>query len=120
MKRNMNLIRKILIETEKSSDYNGFIDLTIDDYTDKEISYHVMLLSEANLIIALDMSSLAGPDYKPVRLTWDGHEFLEAAKDDSRWKKAVDTVANKGGGMVFAILKDILISLTREAVLGKM
>ena len=119
MKRDMNLIRKILLEIEKSSDFSGYIDLEIKDYTDEEISYHILLLSEANLIVAMDMSTIAKLDYKPVRLTWSGHEFLEAAKDDTRWKKAVDTVINKGGGVVFDILKDVLISLAREAILGK-
>ena len=119
MKRDMNLIRKILFEIEKSPSFSGFIDLKIRDYTDEEISYHVLLLSEANLIVALDMSTYGNTDYKPVRLTWSGHEFLEAAKDDTRWKKAVDTVINKGGGVVFDILKDVLISLAREAILGK-
>ena len=33
-------------------------------------------------------------------------------------KKAVDTVDNKGAGIVFDILKDVLISLAREAILG--
>jgi hypothetical protein len=31
------------------------------------------------------------------RLTWEGHEFLDAARDEKRWKKAMSTVKEKGG-----------------------
>ena len=84
----MNLIRKMLLEIEKYSDFGGLIDLKKWNYTDEDISYHVLLLSEANLIVAMDMSIMATSDYKRVRLTWGEHEFLEAAKDDTRWKKS--------------------------------
>ncbi len=88
----MNLIRKILFEIEKIPEYNSPLRLSIKGYEENIISYHVMLLAEANLINALDASSGGGPKFIPTSLTWECHEFLEAAKDDKRWRKAIDTV----------------------------
>ena len=58
---------------------------------------------------------VAGPAYQ--RITWNGYEFLEAAKDDTRWNKA-KSIMHKTGGMLFDVLKEILKSLiTQELAL---
>jgi hypothetical protein len=46
-------------------------------------------------------------------LTWQGHEFAEAARDETRWKKAMGMVADKGGSITLAVLQQLLISLMR-------
>ena len=94
MKRDMDLIRKILFEVEKAP-YSGpdWIDLEIEGHSRGEISYQVLLLWEAGLIEGVDASG-RGSDYRPIRLTWDGHEFLEAVKDDTRWAKVKNAMAH--------------------------
>jgi hypothetical protein len=49
----------------------------MEGHSREEISYHVLLLAEANLIKA-EISTRQTAEYKPKRLTWEGHEFLEA------------------------------------------
>jgi hypothetical protein len=51
----------------------------ITDHDHNEVSYHVMLLHEAGLIHAFDFSGDEFTDWRPAYLTWEGHEFLEAA-----------------------------------------
>lgn len=84
MKRNMDLIRLILLEIEKGPYDGSWLDINIDGYTDNDISYHVILLAEAGLIEAQDNSTLDGLSWQPKRLTWQGHEFLDASRDESR------------------------------------
>jgi hypothetical protein len=91
--------------------------LAIEGHTDEEISYHVMLLAKEGLIEATDLSSSDGFAWKPSRLLWAGHEFLDAAKDDSRWDKAKAIVLKKGGGLTFDVLKAVLVELMKRAVL---
>jgi len=118
MKRDMDLIRKILLKIEDIPYPNISNEFTIQDYHEDQISYHVMLLNEAGLIEAIDFSSHDGLSWIPTRLTWEGHEFIEASRDESRWEKAINIVKEKGGGLVFDVLKGVLIQLMTKAVMG--
>lgn len=120
MQRNMDLIRTILFALEEApeSDLGGWTTLEIEGHSAIEVSEHVRLLHESGLIDAQDASTMQTYRWHPQRLTWEGHEFLEAARNDSRWKRATDAVAEKGGGLTLDVLKALLIQYTRQAVLG--
>lgn len=53
MKRDMDLIRAILIEVEKLPFDAGFHDISVSGYSEEEIAYHVRLAHEAGLIEAV-------------------------------------------------------------------
>ena len=72
-----------------------------------------MLLAEAGLIEADDLSSMANIEWKPKRLTWQGHEFLDAARDNNRWNQVKATMG-KVGGFVFEVGKQVLIELIKS------
>ena len=118
MKRDMDLVRKILLELEDTPYELGGFDLELEGHSPDQISYHVMLLNEAGLIEANDLSTLGGPKWRPKRLTWAGHEFIEASRDESRWEKAKNIMKEKGSGMAFDVLRSVLIQLMMKAVLG--
>ncbi len=117
MKRDMELVRKILIQVEDASFNQGWVDLKLPDYADELISYHVMLLHQAGLLEGLDLSTMDGREWKPKWLTWEGQEFLEASRNEGRWKKTISLVKDKGGGMVFEVIKTLLIDAAKRAVL---
>jgi uncharacterized protein DUF2513 len=110
MKRDMDLARQILLEVEKyPHNYGMGIELDIPDHSAEEIEYNVILLRDAGLVLLND-SSRAGPEpYMPTRLTWEGHEFLDAARDDGRWEKAKGAMAQVGG-FVFEVAQQLLVS----------
>jgi hypothetical protein len=113
MKRDMDLARLILFEIEKQPYTGKWVEINIDKYDPEEITYHILLLVEAGLIEADNLSDLSGVDWKPKRLTWEGHEFLDAARDDTRWNQAKVTMG-KIGGFVFEIGKQVLIDLIKS------
>ena len=119
MKRDMDLVRKILLEVEGVSFEGGWIDLQIEGYSENEVSYHVLLLAEAGLIEAIDLSTNTSFAWAPKRLTWNGHEFIEASRDENRWEKAKTIMKEKAGGFVYDVLKTLLIQLMTKAVLGQ-
>ena len=47
-------------------------------------------------------------------LTWEGHEFLEASRNEGLWAKAKQA-AGSTGGMVLGVLKSVLIDLATQA-----
>lgn len=117
MKRDMELVRLILIELEQQSSYQSSSNLNFIDHSEEEVNYHVMLLHEAGLIIAEDVSSFGDLYWIPQRLTWQGHEFLEASRNDDMWNKTKDIMA-KSGGFVFEVAKSILIKLIEQQLSG--
>jgi hypothetical protein len=87
-------------------------------YSSEQVTYHIMLLHEAGLIRAFDFSSDDFPDWRPGYLTWEGHEFLNVARESGRWNKAKTLVMEKGGGLVFEILKQVLLDQMKAHVFG--
>lgn len=117
MKRNMDLVRQILLEIEEQPFTSKWLDLEIDGFTREEITYHVMILYEAGLLEAVNLTTHGGIDWRPTRMTWEGHEFLEAARDDSRWQRAKSTMMEKAGGITFEVLKQLLMNLMMNQIL---
>lgn len=105
MKRDMDLVREVLLKVEELPFDGGFHDIAVDGRTQGEINYHVMLLDEAGFIEATDLSTLGGICWKPKRLTYDGHEFLDAARSDTVWQKAKAWTLKSTGTLTLEGLK---------------
>lgn len=117
MKRDLDLARDILTEIEGHSyDPNRSFVVKIDGHSTEEVSYHVMLLAEAGFIEASSLVTTDGAIWKARRLTWEGHEFIEAAKDTTRWNRAKALMKDKGGGMAFEVLKQLLIEMMKGTI----
>ena len=104
MKQDTDLIRKILLEIE--ADEHRFIhrQIEIEGYTQEEIGYHTVLLGEAGLaeIIEVTSHSSKSPEALITRLTWDGHEFLDSARQNHIWNQAKDLITNQVGFLIIA------------------
>lgn len=119
MKRDMDLARKLLLVIEEApyEGKPGYSLSAIDSHTSEEVDYHIMLLNEARLIQAKSTTYLSGrTKWSVERLTWQGHEFLDAARDQNRWNQAKKTISEKGGSLTFDVLKAVLSQLARQAV----
>ena len=91
MKRDMDFVRELMIAIERDPDYSGqgiYLpdgpeELGLSGRTYDELSYHLMLLIEAGFLDG----GLGGRMPTIRRLTWNGHEFLEAVRDPSIWNR---------------------------------
>lgn len=115
MKRNMDLIRNIMLQVEASDGPLDMDDLGVLGQPEQVIAYHLRLLLQADLIDAIDACTKQGEEYLSISLTWDGHEFLDAARDPSRWEQAKE-VAGKAGLGTLEAFKSILIQLGAAAL----
>ncbi len=116
MRRNFDLIRAIALKVEESSESPlGWIELEIDGFSDEEVSYHVMLMDEAGILVGQNLSS-GELCWRPKRLTWVGHEFVEAARDDKLWKQALTKIGGAVSGVSFQVLVQVLTSLALGAL----
>lgn len=111
MKRDLDLCRTLLLELEEDPAVTGMKNLEVDGVTEEQVSYHVKLLHEAGLIEAHDASALNSFRWYPIRLTWQGHEFLDAARDEARWDKAKAFAREKTGSLAFEFVKVALFKV---------
>lgn len=114
MKRDMELIRSIMLEAEKSQDPYELIDPKIEGHNELEISYHIALLDDAGLLHGHDRSAIGIFRWSAGPLTWAGHEFVEAARDESIWKDALAITDKAGNGTVFELLKKALMHILEK------
>ena len=90
MRRDWDTIREILTRLEDLPNTDAMLRLS-DFPSDRsyECSYHVELLVDAGLVEGGMSETLGrGPkDFFARRLTWSGHEFLDAIRSDNVWNK---------------------------------
>lgn len=107
MKLNLDLLREIVILIEAENEWqieNPWKIVSVTGYSNKEIQYHLRMLTERGFlhkesIIELtgDMSGAPVSKYLPDALTFSGHEFLESVRDPEVWKKAKEGAKHVGG-----------------------
>ncbi|MCJ2165600.1 MULTISPECIES: DUF2513 domain-containing protein [unclassified Pseudodesulfovibrio] len=121
MKRNMDLVRSLLFELEEHPDGYSPDNIEVDGYSEEEVGYHFLLMVEAGLIEGEEISDLgsSSPSAMPIRLTWYGHDFLDASRDSKRWKKAQGIFA-KLGGVTMDVAVKILTDLMSQQVANLM
>jgi hypothetical protein len=117
MKRDMDFVRELLLYIEKATPArNGWINVSIPDRPQTEIAYHLQLMTEAGLIQTQHVRTRGSDDWYPTTITWSGHDFLDAARNDSIWNKAKLKLMEAGTGATLSILKELLVRLTKEAL----
>jgi hypothetical protein len=92
--------------------------LKVDGYDYASIVDHIVLLEEAGLLKVRKLVLETGfvQDARVQRLTWEGHEFLAAARSDSVWTKTKKFVLEQGGGIAFSVVKELLLREMRQRV----
>ena len=121
MKRDMDLVRLILLEIEDKYSSTAIYDLAVDGYDTEMVAYHCKILYEAGLISDYKAQYADNEIYVfgVGSLTWDGNDFLEKIRDDSQWKKVKETITKKGLPLVVDTIKSVanaLISATVEGI----
>lgn len=114
MQRNMDLVRTILMRMEDNPSGWAPQDLGIKAFSPNEIGYHCHIMIQEGLIEGIDVTNMhsSGPEARPTRLTWKGHEFLDLARDQDRWNRARATVAKVGSAPIAVwtkVLTDFLL-----------
>jgi hypothetical protein len=118
VKRDDDLIREILIAIEDDPGPPTLGVLEIEGYTSEQVSYQLKILAQAGLVEARDVSTFGVFLWKVSSFTWNGHEFLDAARNATVWSKVKQVVAEKGGGIPFDVFKELLIQSSRSYFLG--
>ena len=107
MQRDIDLLRQLLLDVERRGATCPIDTLCSDARQDgdERVRYHLRLLTDAGLLKEAGQTSAGSPC---VRLTHDGQEFIELARNDARWREAKATVLAASGGVSLAVLQSLL------------
>ena len=108
MKRDLELIRELLLFFEEKQDDAPVEVPPIEGYSQYQIAYHLLLMHEAGFLHGERQRSLSDPERVisviPFTLTWQGHEFLQSIKDDNMWRKLKEHVLKPSASWSFAFI----------------
>jgi hypothetical protein len=85
MKRDMELVYKLLEFTESKPDFINSVLPEIKGFDENTICYHVKILAQAGLLEANDWSTDDGPTWVFTHMTNYGHDFFENLKQEYIW-----------------------------------
>jgi len=121
MKRNWDVIRELLMKVEECTLPSEMIRIShFAAERAAEISYHMTLLIEAGLVKGQVLQTLdPGPkDFFAQRLTWEGHEFLDAIRSNTVWERTKKLFLEKGLEMTFDLVKSAAKEIAAVVVKG--
>jgi len=79
-------------------------EITVEGFTPEQIAYHAHLLVDGGFLRGIDVTTQSRVSdlryYAGLDLTWAGHEFLGAAKNNQVWRKALEATRIAGGWTV--------------------
>lgn len=118
MKRDMELCRKILFAIEEQYVDVAIHNLKIESYSMEQVAYHCKILHEAGLVSYYN--SKYGDNHIQFfavgSITWNGHEYLDTIRQDSRWNEIKKQIASKSLPMTIDVITKVASSLIADTM----
>ena len=118
MRRDMELIRSILLSIEDVQDRHELPNLEIPPYSEHEIDYNLDLLIGAGLINGRGSWTLGGTYHVVINgLTWEGHDLLDAIRNESVWQGIQDRAEQAGlslTALTVDVIRQLAVSVSRS------
>jgi hypothetical protein len=117
MQRDMDFVREILLILEARSAGSATIP-EVEGRSADEVGYHLRLLWKGGFIEAIDATSISdrAPRIVPTSLTWQGHEFLDLARNDTNWHKAKSRILDQGQALTLEAMKTVLPVILKQSL----
>lgn len=119
MKRDMDLVRDLLLAIENDPNFDGMrqlmpdepSDLGITEHSFEEVAYHLTMLIEKGLLVGKPTMQM------PIisKLTWQGHDFLDSVRDPVIWRETKEG-AKKAGGFTIELLVALAKGLIKKKI----
>lgn len=115
MKRDMELIRFLLITHESDEK-----PPELERYSNEDVLYNLQLMHDAGLVEAHFIENGSGEviGAKVFRLTWMGHDFLDASRDNTIWHMAKEKFLKPGVSWTVSVVLEWMKMEVKRRVLG--
>jgi Hypothetical protein (DUF2513) len=116
MKRDYDLVRKLLLYLEQKPTPEAVDCPKIEGYDDLTIKYHLLLLAQAKLIDFEPELTSTGRIIRVLAFnpSWEGHDFIDAVRNDAVWTKLKTQASEKGASLPFEVLKSLAIEAVKK------
>lgn len=115
MKRDMDLVRAILLAMEERD--SGLITgkFELPGYSFEQVHFHAYLMWRAGIIEAENITSVghSSPQALPRSITWQGYDFLANARSVTMWQQA-KSIVERIGSASFEIWAAVLTDLVKQ------
>ena len=110
MKRDMDYVRDLLLKLEAAPTAIEDSTVLLSDQSSEEaeakLNYHLEMLDQAGLLNAMESNAIGHDQWYDLRLTWQGHEFLETIRDPEVWSRT-KAGAKKAGNFAMGFVVDL-------------
>ncbi|MCT2540566.1 DUF2513 domain-containing protein [Sedimentimonas flavescens] len=123
MNRDLERIRSILLECEASSEER--FEPSSARFSDFD-RYQIKLMAQAGLLMFPTVKvrpdaghlerGLARWLEQPFSITWAGHDYLDAVRDQGVWDKTKSAVAETGGSASLEIVKALALGFLKKKI----
>ena len=116
----MDLVRFILIETEKADGRFGIERFVTEQRTMELVGYHVELMQAHGLLDAAVQREWGGSVVAGsiTALTWDGCDYLDAIRNDGIYQKTKEAVSEAVGATTMDLFKDVAVAIGKAVILS--
>ena len=121
MKRDLELIRKILLEAEACNEYPMYSDrLDFDGYDLETINRHILLLMDADYLDAECFPNESNMYLCIInRITMAGYDYLDSIRNNRVWDAVKRGISAVAGGAASASL-DVIKQYASQVILKEL
>ena len=122
MKRDLDLIRDILLTAEKAKPEQSIsLNEFRAGYPDRleEISAHVELLDRAGFLdatITRELSPKGPRQFFINKINWLGYDYLDAVRDPGVWAKTQQKLKSVGGSATLEVAKAVAVKVLTDTL----
>lgn len=115
MKRDLDLIRTLLLKIEEHNDPTPIYSERFYNLSDSPaiIDFHLRLLLQAGFIEAYEIPVLNKnyPQYSVLCLTFNGCDYLDSIRDESVWASIKSKLQSVSSSATFEVIKSLATSI---------
>jgi hypothetical protein len=116
VKRDMNVIRDILVAIEEDRTVGGPNRIELPGVSREVMAYHIGLLAAAGYVDAGGATTGAGPSYMVRGLTMSGHDLAAALQDQEVWRETKAKLGDRFGRVTLEVVAGVALAILKERI----
>lgn len=123
MKRNIDLVRSILIYVENAADEVDADEMATERWPIETVAYHVRLMAHHGLVdVSRDARDMNGNtiELTVAGITWDGQDYLDSIREPKVWGRVKKALAGTVGSTTLDVVRQtasmVALAMVREGL----
>jgi len=114
-KRDLDRIREILLHVENETSKDGWVGIRDRVFFRDDDAYQIDLMKQAGFVDA-DSHAISRILPGRVRISFAGHDYLDAVRDEGIWAQTKEAVKETGGSATIEIAKTLALGFLKKKI----